>query len=106
VGHCSPTYSNSTQELRRAAVAVFVLKKMYTLYPTVSFVKNIGIDNSGQNSKFDLLNIGNKKLIKTHYKIIKQPVAESVLARKLIENFFKKKKLYMFKNILKKILNV
>jgi hypothetical protein len=82
------------------------LKNMYTLYPVVSFVKNIGIDSSGQNSKFDLLNIGNKKLTKTHYKIIKQPVVESALARTLIENFFKKKKIFIYKNILKKILNV
>jgi hypothetical protein len=82
------------------------LRDMYTLYPAISLIKNIGIDQSGSNSKFDLLNLGNKKLSKIDYKIKKQPIKESDVARKLFENFFKKKKLFRLKNILKKILNV
>ena len=82
------------------------LRDMYTLYPSISLIKNIGIDQSGSNSKFDLLNLGNKKLIKIDYKIKKQPIKESDVARKLFESFFKKKKLFGLKNILKKMLNV
>lgn len=82
------------------------LNNMYTLYPKVSLIKNIGIDQSGVNSKFDLLSLGNKKFIKANYKIKKQPIKESDVARDLFENFFKKKKLFRLKNILKKIFNV
>ncbi len=82
------------------------LKNMFTLYPTTSLVKNIGIDKSGENSRFDLLNLGNKKFIKTNYKIKKQQIAESSIARELFEIFFRKKKFFRLKNIVKKILNV
>ena len=82
------------------------LKNMYTLYPVSSFVKNIGIDKSGQNSKLDLLNLGNKKFNKTYYRIKKEKVLESLIARKLFEDFFKKKKFFKIKNIIKNFLNV
>ena len=82
------------------------LKNMYTLYPVSSFVKNIGIDKSGQNSKLDLLSLGNKKFNKTYYGIKKEKVLESPIARKLFEDFFKKKKLFKIKNIIKNFLNV
>jgi hypothetical protein len=82
------------------------LKDMYTLYPTISLIKNIGTDHSGTNSKFDLLNLGNKKLINIDCKIKKQQIKECDVARKLFETFFKKKILFRLKNLLKKILNV
>ena len=82
------------------------LKNMFTLYPTTSLVKNIGIDKSGENSRFDLLNLGNKKFIKTNYEIKKQKVIESTVARELFEIFFREKKFFRLKSIVKKILNV
>ncbi len=82
------------------------LENMYTLYPAISLIKNIGIDQSGVNSKFDLLTLGNKRLVKSNFKIKKQTVKESEIARELFENFFMKKKLFRLKNILKKIFNV
>ena len=82
------------------------LKNMYTLYPVKTFVKNIGLDNTGQNSKFDLLNLGNKGFSKTHYNIKKEKVFESQIARKMFEDFFKKKKIFKIKTIIKNFLNV
>lgn len=82
------------------------LKNMYTLYPVNTFVKNIGIDKTGQNSKFDLLNLGNKRFNKTFYNIKKEKVLESQIVRKKFEDFFKKKKLFKIKNIIKNFLNV
>lgn len=82
------------------------LKDMYTLYPVNTFVKNIGLDNTGQNSKFDLLNLGNKSFSKTHYNIKKEKVFESQIARKMFEDFFKKKKIFKIKTIIKNFLNV
>ena len=82
------------------------LKNMYTLYPVNTFVKNIGLDNTGQNSKFDLLNLGNKSFSKTHYNIKKEKVFESQIARKMFEDFFKKKKIFKIKTIIKNFLNV
>ena len=79
---------------------------MYTLYPVNTFVKNIGLDNTGQNSKFDLLNLGNKSFSKTHYNIKKEKVFESQIARKMFEDFFKKKKIFKIKTIIKNFLNV
>ena len=82
------------------------LKNMYTLYPVTTFVKNIGIDNSGQNSKFDLLDLGNKKFNKIYYNIKKEKILESEIARKMFEDFFKKKKFFKIKNIIKNLFNV
>ena len=82
------------------------LKNMYTLYPTTTLVKNIGIDKTGENSKLDLLSLGKKRLIKINYKIKKQEIVESDVGRKMFEDFFRKKKFFRIKNILKKILNV
>lgn len=82
------------------------LKDMHTLYPVASFVKNIGIDNSGENSTLDLLNLANKKFNKTDYKITRQPIVESKIAREEIELFFKNKISFKIKNIIKNIFNV
>ena len=82
------------------------LKKMYTLYPSKSFVQNIGIDRYGQNTKIDLLGLTSKKIKISDYKIKKNEIKESQNARELVENFYKSKKIFRIKAILKKFLNV
>jgi hypothetical protein len=79
---------------------------MYTLYPTTSLVKNIGIDKLGQNSKLDLLGLGNKRLKQSNFQIKKEKIIESKIARVMIEKFFKSKKLFKIKSILKNFFNV
>ena len=79
------------------------LENMYTLYPKISFVQNMGT-NYGTHSKFDLLNMGNV-IIKSNYKpIIKDNVKEDEYEKIQIINFFKKKFLFKLKELLKKIL--
>ena len=62
------------------------LKDKLTLYPSYSFVQNIGIDNSGEHcektDKFDI-----KKLNST-YKVSKIDTIENKEARKKIEGFY------------------
>lgn len=79
---------------------------MLTLYPVYSYVKNIGIDKSGINSKLDLLNLGNKKNRNDNFKIKKQKIIESHIGREQFEYFFKSKKFYKIKIILKNFFNV
>jgi hypothetical protein len=79
------------------------LENMYTLYPKISFVQNMGT-NYGTHSKFDLLNMGNK-IIKSNYKpIIKDNVKDGEYEKIQIIIFFKKKFLFKLKELLKKIL--
>tara|TARA_B110000503_G_C7122356_1_gene403069 strand:+ start:772 stop:1689 length:918 start_codon:yes stop_codon:yes gene_type:complete len=80
------------------------LNDMYTLYPVTTLIKNIGISNIGTHSKFDLMNLGNKKFFKTNYKIKKQKIVECVIAREMFEKFFKKNFFFRFKNYIKKAL--
>ena len=82
------------------------LKNMLTLYPTSTYVKNIGIDRTGKNSNLDLLNLGNKRLYSVNHKIKKQSVEESQIVRKMFEEFFKNKKIFKIKNLIKNFLNV
>jgi hypothetical protein len=79
------------------------LENMYTLYPKVSLVKNMGTNN-GTHSQFDLLNLGNV-IINSNYKpIIKNNVQEDEYEKIQIVNFFKKKFLFKFKELVKKII--
>lgn len=79
------------------------LENMYTLYPKISFVQNMGT-NYGTHSKFDLLNMGNV-IIKSNYKpIIKDNIKEGEYEKIQIIKFFKKKFLFKLKELLKKIL--
>lgn len=82
------------------------INDMLTLYPVYSYVKNIGIDKSGINSKLDLLNLGNKKNIIKNFNIKKQKIVESKIGREQFEFFFKSKKFYKIKMILKNFLDV
>jgi GR25 family glycosyltransferase involved in LPS biosynthesis len=79
------------------------LENMYTLYPKISFVQNMGT-NYGTHSKFNLLNMGNV-IIKSNYKpIIKDNIKEGEYEKIQIIKFFKKKFLFKLKELLKKIL--
>lgn len=80
------------------------LENMLTLYPKISFVKNIGT-NKGINSNFDFLNLGNTILADKYKKVTKIKIEESYDARKEIEKFFKKKYLFRFKSFVYKFLN-
>jgi len=76
------------------------LKNMYTLYPTISFVRNIGHDGTGTNSsktnKFFI-----RKLNKTK-KFKKIKIQEDLKMRKKFEQFFKT--IYKKKPLLNRII--
>jgi hypothetical protein len=78
------------------------LENMYTLYPKISFVKNIGT-NYGIHSNYDYLNLGNTIIANKYKKISKIKIEESNIARKEIEIFFKKNYLFRLKVFIKKI---
>ncbi len=82
------------------------LKNMYTLYPKVSLVQNIGTNN-GVNSKFDLLKLSSP-IPKKKYKPVKKNkiISENKYFRKEIEIFFKRNLLYKLKESFKIMLNV
>ena len=80
------------------------LKNMLTLYPKISFVKNIGT-NRGINSNYDFLNLGNTILADKYKKLTKIKIEETYAGRKEIEKFFKKKYLFRFKSFFYKFLN-
>jgi hypothetical protein len=74
------------------------LKNMYTLYPKYTYVKNIGLDGSGKNTRIKY-NLNSKfsknfKLPKINF------VQENILARKKFEEFFRSNE----KNLLEKFL--
>jgi hypothetical protein len=83
--------------------ASIFLKKMYTLYPKNSLVRNIGTKN-GVNSRFDFLNLG-QKFKKKYSAVYLKKVEEDINARKQIELFFKKNFIYRIKEYFKNIFN-
>ena len=84
--------------------ASIFLKNMNTLFPSKSFVKNIGIDNSGQHCSYTtvydtLVNFDYKKLEKNH-------ILESLSDRLVIQSFFRKIKYKRYlDNVINKIKN-
>jgi hypothetical protein len=80
------------------------LKNMYTLFPSKSFVKNIGIDNSGENCNYTTVYDSSINL--EYNKLEKNNISESFSDRFLIQAFFKKirYKRY-FDNFINKIIN-
>lgn len=76
------------------------LKNMNTLFPSKSFVKNIGVDNSGVHCSYTtvydtLVNFDYKKLEKNHN-------LESLSDRLVVQSFFRKIK---YKRYLDKVIN-
>jgi len=76
------------------------LKNMNTLFPSKSFVKNIGVDNSGVHCSYTtvydtLVNFDYKKLEKNHS-------LESLSDRLVVQSFFRKIK---YKRYLDKVIN-
>ena len=84
--------------------ASMFLRKMYTLHPKNSLVRNIGTKN-GVNSRFDFLNLGQKFKKKRYSPVYIKKVEEDIIARKQIESFFKKKFIYRIKEYFKNIFN-
>ena len=80
------------------------LKKMYTLYPKISLVRNVGTKN-GINSRFDFLNLGQKFKKKSYSPVYFKKIEEDKFVRKQIEFFFKKNLIYRIKEYLKNIFN-
>jgi glycosyltransferase involved in cell wall biosynthesis len=80
------------------------LKKMYTLYPKISLVRNVGTKN-GINSRFDFLNLGQKFKKKSYSPVYFKKIEEDNIVRKQIEFFFKKNLIYRIKEYLKNIFN-
>ena len=80
------------------------LKNMYTLFPSKSFVKNIGIDNSGENCNYTTVYDSSINL--EYNKLEKNNISESFSDRFLIQAFFKKIKYKRyFDNFINKIIN-
>jgi hypothetical protein len=80
------------------------LKNMYTLFPSKSFVKNIGIDNSGENCNYTTVYDSSINL--EYNKLEKNNISELFSDRLLIQAFFKKIKYKRyFDNVINKIIN-
>ena len=80
------------------------LKNMYTLFPSKSFVKNIGIDNSGENCNYTTVYDSSINL--EYNKLEKNNISESFSDRFLIQAFFKKNRYKRyFDNFINKIIN-
>ena len=77
---------------------------MYTLFPSKSFVKNIGIDNSGENCNYTTVYDSSINL--EYNKLEKNNISELFSDRLLIQAFFKKIKYKRyFDNVINKIIN-
>lgn len=81
------------------------VKNMYTLYPSKSFVQNIGTDGSGTHGsgKKDIFNDKNFRKKYSSIKSKKIELFENYLAKKSIEAYFNKNSDFFLKKIFKKI---
>lgn len=80
------------------------LKNMNTLFPSKSFVKNIGIDNSGENCNYTT--VYNSSINAEYNKLKKIDSSELLSDRLVIQSFFKKIKYKRYyDNIINKIKN-
>jgi len=81
------------------------LENMYTLYPRVSLVQNIGTNN-GTHSIFDILNFV-RSIIKVKYKpVVKKKIEEDKFAKMQIVDFFKKSYLFKIKYFLQNLIKI
>ena len=83
------------------------LKNMYSLYPSRSFVRNIGFDGSGtHNKKPDELYL-NQKIDDYQINLKKIEVEENTYALKFVKKFYKREKVKnLFNRIKKKLFNL
>ena len=76
---------------------------MLTLYPKYTYIKNIGLDGSGENTKikYNLNTRFNK-----NYKISKiNRIEESNIGRKKLEEYFRKNEKNFIEKIFSKLIN-
>jgi hypothetical protein len=86
--------------------ASMFLENMYTLYPKISLVNNIGTKD-GTHSKFDILNLGKRFTEEKYYSFKKQKVLEDLVVKKRIEEIFNKNYFWKIKELIKKyIINI
>ena len=79
------------------------LANMLTLYPKYTYIKNIGLDGSGENTKikYNLNTRFNK-----NYKISKiNRIEESNIGRKKLEEYFRKNEKNLIEKIFSKLIN-
>jgi hypothetical protein len=80
------------------------LKNMYTLFPSKSFVKNIGMDNSGENCNYTT--VYDSSVNFEYNKLKKNNSIELLSDRILIQSFFRKVKYKRYlDNVINKIKN-
>jgi hypothetical protein len=80
------------------------LKNMYTLFPSKSFVKNIGIDNSGENCSYTT--VYDSSVNFEYNKLKKNNSIELLSDRILLQSFFRKVKYKRYlDNVINKITN-
>jgi hypothetical protein len=80
------------------------LKNMYTLFPSKSFVKNIGIDNSGENCNYTT--VYDSSINFKYNKLQRNNILELFSDRLLIQSFFRKVKYKRYlDNVINKIIN-
>jgi len=79
------------------------LANMLTLYPKHTYIKNIGLDGSGENTKIKYnLNTSFNK----NYKISKiDRIEESIIGRKILEEYFRKSEKNLIEKIFSKLIN-
>ena len=80
------------------------VKNMLTMYPSKSFVKNIGVDGTGTHGKSNKVINVNKFSSKKYLTIKSQRIKinENIIMRKKFENYFKKNSENFFIKIIKK----
>ena len=77
---------------------------MLTLYPKQTYVRNIGLDGSGENTNLEYNYNSNFSKKKKIFKI--KTIKENIIARQKFETFFRNSERNFFQKIIFKIFNV
>lgn len=80
------------------------LGNMLTLYPKQTYVRNIGLDGSGENTNLEYNYNSNFSKKKKIFKI--KNIKENIIARQKFESFFRTSERNFFQKIIFKIFNV